>query len=296
MKRHYRRHARKSGALSPLAIAGICVAAVILITVILGNLLTLWLDEETYNRLTAGETQEEPPAPLHKTDVSDINAYPHVLGNDPASVIDFPAVSVSLNNPDGSLNYISDVSIHQNLTGNSKVSLPETMQALSLYSSYISAVFYPQAFSHDTSDLRFAATASESALLREFMKSGAKDLVLVDLPLESVALSEILQYVQTLKNAVGELPVGVAVPLSLAKRADGWELLNTLLETCDFCLLDLRQVPLKEDGSPMSSIELLADADYFLTQYDMRLMLTDQQSDLRSEIELRMLADFQIVK
>ena len=60
MRRRYRRQAYRSGALSPLAIAGICVAAVILLTVVVGNLLTLWLDDETYARLTGGEPEEPP--------------------------------------------------------------------------------------------------------------------------------------------------------------------------------------------------------------------------------------------
>ena len=80
MKRRYRRPTRRAGALSPWAIAGICLGAVILITVIVGNLLTLWLDDETYNRLTAGEEEAREVTPVHKNDLPNVNAYPHGLG------------------------------------------------------------------------------------------------------------------------------------------------------------------------------------------------------------------------
>ena len=296
MKRRYRRHPRRIGSLPPLAITGICVATVILITVIVGNLLTLWLDEETYNRLTAGDVEEQAVPEVHKTDLPNINAYPHVLGNDPADAMDFPAVSISLNQPDGTLNYVSDVSKHQSLTGNSKVPLLETMQKLSLYTVYISGVFYPQAFAYDTDDLRFASTASESALLREFTHTGVKDIVLAGIPFDSVATSDITSYIKTLKSAVGDSAIGVAVPLSVAQQANSWELLNALLDVCDFCLLDVTNILPRNDGTIPTPAEILADADYFLTQYDMRLLLTDQQVELKAEVEMRMMPDYQIIK
>lgn len=296
MKRRYRRPTRRAGALSPWAIAGICLGAVILITVIVGNLLTLWLDDETYNRLTAGEEEAREVTPVHKNDLPNVNAYPHVLGSDPAKVLDFPAASVSLNKPDGTLNYTSDVSSFQHLEGDTKVPLDETMRELSLYTTYISGVFYPRTFTYDTEDLRFSSTAAEAALIREFLRAGAKDVVLAKIPFDTVTLSEITSYVQAVKNAAGDGGVGVAVPLSVAECPDGWELLNALLEVCDFCLLDVSGITPREDGTLPSPAEILADADYFLAQYDMRLLLTDQQTDLRAEIELRALSDYQIVK
>lgn len=296
MRRRYRRQARRTGALSPLAVAGIAVAAVILLTVIVGNLLTLWLDDETYARLTQGTPEEEPTEVLHKTELPNVNAYPYTLGDDPSKVLDFPAISISLNKPDGTLNYVSDVSSHQGLSGNGNVALTDSMQALAPYAVYVSGVFYPQAFRYDTEDLRFAATAAEGALLREFLRSGAKDVILAAIPFESVSKADILAYVKSVKAALGEQPLGVAVPLSVAQREDSWELLGELLEVCDFCALDVTSVATDAGGTPVTAPEILGSADYFLTQYDMRLMLTDAQTDLRMEIELRMLADYQVVK
>lgn len=297
MRRRYRRQARRMGSLSPLAIAGICVAGVILLTVLVGNLLTFFLDDETYARLTGGEPEEEATEVLHKTALPDINAYPHVLGSNAAKAADFPAVSVSLNKPDGTLNYTSEVSSYQNLVGEPGVPLTREMQELSYYTPYISGVFYPRAFDYDTPDLRFAATAAEGALLREFMRNGARDVILVSIPFERVARTDILSYIQSVKRALGENALGVAVPLSVAQSAGGWELLNALLEVCDFCALDVTQASQpREDGTLPDANEILGYADYFLTQYDMRLLLHDGQTNLRAEAELRMIADYQIIK
>ncbi len=296
MRRRYRRQARRAGALSPLAIAGIAAAAVILLTVLVGNLLTLWLDDETYARLTEGTPEEEPAEVLHKTNVPNVNAYPFVLGDDPSKVLELPAVSISINQPDGALAYTSEVSDYLGLMGNQNVSLTESMDALSRYTVYVSGVFYPQAFRYDTENLRFSATAAEGALLREFVRGGARDVILASIPFESVSITDILSYVKSVKTALGETPLGVAIPLSIAQRESGWELLSTLLEVCDFCVLDVTSIKTGDDGSLPTVVDLLGGADYFLTQYDMRLMITDAQADLRSEIELRMIADYQIVK
>ena len=296
MRKRYRRQARRSGAHSPLAVAGICVVIAILLTVIVGNLLTLWLDDETYARLTSGKAEDPAAQVLHKTAVPNVNAYPHVLGNDPVASSDFPAISVSLNNPDGTLNYVSDVSDYQGLAGNAKAPLSETMQELSLHTVYISGVFYPQVFSYDTEDLRFSATAAEGALLREFMRSGAKDVILASIPFESLSLTDVLTYVKAIKSTLGERPLGVAVPLSAAQGENGWELLSALLNVCDFCALDVTEVLPHADGTLPTASEILSNADYFLAQYDMRLMLTDKQTELRAEVEMRMISDYQIIQ
>ena len=295
MRKRHRYHTRRAGALSPLAIAGICVAAVILLTVLAGNLLTLWLDDETYDRLTRGEQEEGPAEEVYKTNLPNVNAYPHSLGDDPTRVLDYSAASISINKPDGSLQYVSEVSRLQGLAGKESVPLAEKMRELLLYTSYVSGVFYPQAFSYESEDARFAASAAEGALLREFARSGARDVILAGLPLESISSDALLTYVKTVKTALGEnAAVGVAVPLSLAQSENGWVLLNKLLEVADFCALDVTE-ELGAEAGAQTPIELLNVADYFLTQYDMRLMLSEEQTDLIGEVELRTVSDYQIV-
>ena len=46
------RNVHRRGALSPLAIVLICAGAALLLTLIIGLMLNVWLDDEAYDRLT----------------------------------------------------------------------------------------------------------------------------------------------------------------------------------------------------------------------------------------------------
>ena len=54
-----RRTGGRRGGISPVAIIIICVVSAIVLTVIIGLILKSNLDEDAYNRLTAGTTKEE---------------------------------------------------------------------------------------------------------------------------------------------------------------------------------------------------------------------------------------------
>ena len=98
-KRFHRRHTRATR-LHPVAIVGICLAAAILLTVIVGNLLKGLLDDETYQKLTQGEetdtTEKEPP---RITNVRNVNAYPFALGQNAEDAVGMTSISVSVNTP-----------------------------------------------------------------------------------------------------------------------------------------------------------------------------------------------------
>ena len=294
IKRRHRRY-RPATKLHPLAIVGIVALGAILLTILIGNLLRLWLDDETFLRLTEGNKEPTVQEPLHRSELPNVSAYPFSLGDDLNLALSLPATSVLLNAPDGSLTYTSASSVLLGQTSATEISLEETMRDLNAYSPYISGVFYPQALYYEDATLRFSVSAAESALLREFLTAGGEDVVLLDVPFSLRSREEIAEYVRTVKTAVGDSPVGVAVPYHVAAASSGWETLGILLSVCDFCLLDVRTVPTHADGTPMTVEEMLTEVDYFLTQYGMRLLLSDTQEELRAEIELRMLQNFQIV-
>ena len=295
-RRRYRRQRRRAGSPSPWLIAAICVGIVILITVVIGNLLKLWLDDETYTRLTEGDPEKAPLYEVQKTTLPNINAYPYILGSNTSSIAKTPNVSISLNTPEGVLLYHSPVSTHQAMEGNNKLALADEMQKIASYTTYISGVFYPQAFTYENADMRFAVTAQESALVREFLRAGGRDLILASIPFHILSQESVVEYVRTVKLAAGDSAVGVAIPLSYALRQNSWETIGALFSVCDFCVLDVSEAPKKQDGEFMTAQEILAEADFFLKQYDMRLMLTDQQKDLQALIEEQGLADFQIIQ
>ena len=296
LKRRYRRYGQRPAYRTPWVILGSVLVAAVILTLVTGLLLRRWLDDETYQKLTQGLPEEPTVTSPVKVSVPNVNAYPFVLGNDPAEARKVPALSISINTPSGELLYSSAVAEYLRLTCKESVSLTEQMQAVLPQTAYISGVFYPSAFAYSYEPLHYAATAGDTALLREFLSTGAREVLLVDLPLDTQPLDYVLAYVEAVKTGTDGLgAVGVAVPAALAAADGGWEILERLLTVCDFLVLDLQNEVCATDGTVPTPEELLSRYDYYLTQYSMRLLLTDGQVALREELEMRMYGNYQII-
>jgi hypothetical protein len=273
-----RRYGRyRSGRISPLAVIGICVAAAILVTVIIGNMLKLWLDEETYNHLMSGEeTTTNDPSNDTPSYLRDIHADAFVFGKSSESVWEvFFEASVSINSPTGEVNYVSDVVNYFGFPSANQTPLFDGISDLSAVAVYISGVFYPQALTQDGADLLYAATARECALMREFLHAGGSEILLCGISWETVDTTALLSYVEQVKKTTENAPVGIAIPLEVARSEGGWELLGRLSEACDFFALDLTA------ADPSVPVEtLLTDARYYLEQYDMRVLADEEQEEL----------------
>ena len=298
--RYRRRSPRSQGKLHPLAIVAICLAAAILITILIGNLLYHWLDDETYNAFLGKGEATEPPEQIFHANARHVNAYPFALGQDIDEILGTPAVSVAINRADGTLCYSSAVAAYQGRPATPDLPLAETMGELCSYIPHVSGVFIPSAFSHTDPDLFYAAALEDAALLREFTGIGANELLLRGLPLTLENLDRITLYLRAIKLAAPKIPLGVSVPLEVAKSPDGWEVLSTLLTVADFCALDLsRELIVDEetvegDLSP-AALTLLADVDYWLTAYDMRILLSANQTALLSTLEVKMHPNYQVL-
>ncbi len=253
---------------TPWIILSACAGVALLATIIVGNLLKLWLDEEALKALADGNTNP-PPEVLYDAPVKDVTAYSFVFGNSTGDLSDAAAVSVSLNTPAGETTYVSNVSSYFALPAYRSADLYESLTSLREASvSHISGVFYPQAFKATSADLRYATMQAECALLREFLKTGGNELLLCDLPLDSTGAVSIIEYVTAVKRAAGTSPVGVAIPWSVATQANAHELLGKLLNVCDFLALDMRN-----ESIPLS------ECTFYLTQYDMRLLYCASQTE-----------------
>ena len=297
--RRLRRRIGSAQKLHPAAIVGICVAAAILVTLTVGNLLRIWLDDETYQQMTAGI--EDPP-PAQTPSVGNgiaINAPLWEVGDRVSSLEGEPAVSVPLNAADGTMKYSSDVVRYFGLTTIPNApQLASRMEELFLTVPYASGVFYSDALSQELSDLRYAATVREAAILREFYHTGASELVIRGLPLESATSDELREYVDAIRIDAQNFRVGIAVPIDLAESDAGWRILATVQGIADFLVLDVTGEPLEDDadeyGNSASAEALLGRSNYFLSQYQMRLMASDAQTLLVDMIETRRYSNYQI--
>ena len=296
-KRFRKHHARRKWRLP--AIIAICLGGAILLTVLVGNLLRVWLDDETYDRLTSGE-REKNELPLGESaNARRIHAYPFVLGEEMETVGGMPAVTVLLNQADGTMTYTSDMTEYLGLSGKEGVLLHEELAELSVFTSYVSGLFYPRAFEQDSPDVRYAKGVQESALLREFARAGGDEIVLCGLPLTASDAESVCEYIASVKYAVGNVPVGVAVDFADGALDSKWEILTRIEQSCDFFVLDLRQMPLDptdvdDAGISPSAEALMHEADYYLTAYSMRPLLSKEQTGLQSTLEMRLYPNYQI--
>jgi hypothetical protein len=291
---HHRRTYRAKGKLHPLAIVGICLAGAILLALIVGNLLNHRLSDEDYQKLTSGTVTEpiDPTTVTPQRQSPQVKAYPFALGDSVRGLTDGEALppsalSVNLNMPSGALLYSSPVSKLYSLSGSTTVSLPDSMQEIIGTVPYICGVFHPHATEQSGADLIYAATVREAALLREFAGAGGSEILLVGLKFDIEHLSDTLAYIKMIRDAVGNIPVGVAIDFETVSSPETWDLLPVLGNAASFLALDLTQEEANE--------EILLSANYYLMTYRMRLVLAENQTALITAAEATV-SDFQILK
>lgn len=296
----FRRRPHSGRALHPLAIVGICLAVAVLLTLTVGNLLRIWLDDETYKSLTEGNERpatEETPDPV---DVPNVNAYPFSLAEEVDRVIGFQSVSVELNNENRVLSYSSGVAAHLGLPQTSGTDLFEKMDELALFVPYVSGIYRPQGFDKELSDVFYAAAVQDIALLREFIHAGGDEILLCDVPLDDDSMDRVKTYLALLKAALPDTPVGVAVPLSCAADTKNWKIMDTLSVSCDFLVLDLSDevvidgVPVSNGEPSPAALALLADCSHIVSIYRTRLLVAASQAPLLSTLEIQMHPNFQV--
>ena len=279
--RHY--HNTYHRRLHPIALIAICVGAALIVTLIVGNLLKIFLDEDAYNRLVSPNDTD----PI-QTELPDIQAQPFLLGSTSEALPS--AVSVNLNRSDGTLLYKSSVSSKLTVSQNEKVDLTSSMSYLS--DVYVSGVFFPQVFKQASDNLTYATELSERALLNEFFALGGDDVLLVDVKFDSNSLPVLIDYVSALKSEIKNATVGIAVPLAVVQSENGSEILTTLLKVCDFCALDLKSTATPTD---LEHTEFLIKSSNYLEQYDMRLILSQSQIELIDALDDVQINHFQIL-
>ncbi|MBE6588640.1 MAG: hypothetical protein E7643_00550 [Ruminococcaceae bacterium] len=274
---------------SPLRIILITVAAAILLTVIVGNLLRVTLGDEEL--LALQELPKTPEKPSFTSSVRNVHAYTYTLGSSLDRVWESSHASVSLNSPDGTLSYTSPVASHLDVPSHSERDLEVSMDRLNEAATYISGVFYTKAPTLASLSLCDAEAARDAALMREFLREGGDEILLLGLPFgnKEVKTSLILSYIKAVKSSLEDAPLAVALPLSAIDGKNGHSLMASVAAECDLLALDLRTA----DGSRTPE-EWLAECDYYLSQYDMRLILSETQTELIAAAER--LSDIQTVK
>ena len=278
------RHRARNHKLSPLEIVGICLGGAILLAIIIGNILNATLDEDKLAALKT-PTEEAPETPdVPDRRVQNVRAYPFAPGDAPGRLtagegVVLDAVSVSLCNPDGVMTYTSPVVEFQGRDSLSVVKLGDFMTDLTQEIPYVCGVYYPQALTSRDEDVIYAAAATDAALLREFVRAGGSEILIVGASFDPEDLPYLGDYLRALKSFLGDTPVSLAIPYAYAISEDAWQILPALSGLCDLLTLDLGDVS-NEDME-----EALLTAPYYLSQYRMRLSISASQSRWVAPVE-----------
>lgn len=302
MRRYSR--TRRRGELPPGVIVGIVAAVVLIGAIVAGNILNSCLDDETYKKLTEGETgaRETTEEPQTRTSPS-VQAEMFRLGNSLRTLGDDPprAVSIPLNEPDGTMLYTSSVVSYLGLetAGNATTGVKSRMEALKEEVPNLIGIWSVAIPRNADEAVTYAAAATDAAVLQEFLSMGGTEILLTDIPLDDDTFETALNYLAALRRALGQnAVVSVAVPLSVAESETGWDILYALGRTVPFLTLDLRaeadigietETGTDTDTKPAGTEtetdapaeeSPLVRARFYLSGYRMRLLLASSQTNL----------------
>lgn len=313
IRRRYRSRAR--GSLPPGAIVGIVAAIVLIAAIVTGNILNSCLDDDTYRRLTEGETDtaEETDAPPRRTSPN-VRAYAFRLGSSLSSLGSDPpsALTIPLNTADGDMRYHSPVVDYLGLpiTSDAAANAERSMSALTEQVSYLIGIWQVRLPSDATDAVIYTAAATDAAILREFLTFGGSEILLRGLAFGESSFDRTYAYLSALRTALGEeIPLSAAVPLSVAEGETGWDILYALGQQVPFLTLDLSAeadvgTPAESEGDEGTTEDAdtpeepavespLLRAAFYLSGYQMRLLLSSAQTNLIRSAE-QTVSDFAI--
>ncbi len=297
-RRFYRKSRFRTGKHNPWVVVAIVTGSVLLLTLLAGNLLNLFLDDEAYQRWTEGDDTTPPVSdtPVLPNRPLPIKAYPYDLENGGSFTAESRTAAVFLNGEDGRLSCSSEVSELFALESGSS-SLTSRMSYLSGRADYISGVYHVTAFNEQAdATVYYAAAARDGAILREFVQAGGREVVLSGFPLAEMSYSDLMAYLAQIKEALPLTPVGVSIGINELLQPRGWELLSQALMACDFCVIDLRGEATDTEGAPMTPERVLNATDYYRSQYGARLMVGAGQSGLLAGLDQKKITDYMIVE
>lgn len=317
IRRRYRPR-RPRRALPVWAIVAIVAGAVLIAALVTGNILNSCLDDDTYKKLTDGETDTKEPEEEPGTRTSpSVHAYPFRLGESLRGLGTEPpqALILPLKDADGRMCYRSPVTDYLGLeTAEGAASnAGASMTALTERVPYLIGVWQVSLPRDATDAVIHAAAVTDAAVMREFLSMGGSELLLRGLSLTEDTFEGTYAYLTALREALGaDTVLSVAVPLSVAAGDFGVDVLYALSQKTSHLTLDLTaeedigtaREPETESGTEgeetsgdpaeeMPDSPLLRAA-FYLSGYRMRLLLGEAQTNLILSAE-ETISDFAIL-
>ena len=226
--------------------------------------------------------------------VSGVEAYNFPKGADAASYIaqDINDLSVCIRHENGDIDYRFDIAEQYGLDNmDGTYSFASICDTANKYGGRVCAYLYIGAFDIEDEYQREIRKAYEIALIHEAAESGADDILLLGLDVNSDNISEIESFVALAAKAAEKTPLGVAVSVeTIAENDKEIYLAARLRGACDYLALDLTYLKLSdgesrgvdENGNKQPSLleQTLDKHEYYIKSYPMRVLLSKEHSKL----------------
>lgn len=255
----------------------------------------------------AGEEQQSVQVPEQEivaVGVSPIKASKYRLGARYYSYLNSGVrhLCAPLRDAQGVLAFSSEVCSHAGWDQNGSVNLETNAWELHQNGMYLCTYIEITGFAEENRAVSELVLSYEASLIAEAAASGVDEIFLTGISPTQANVTEIAQYVRRVKALAGDCAIGVMITPDVLLAAE-YEVYMAaqLLSVCDFLVLDLREVPLKqapesetgaegEEATEMQPLEetgkrkmtvtyLMEHMQYDLVRYFPRLALTEQQSD-----------------
>lgn len=161
--------------------------------------------------------------------------------------------------------------------------------------------FYSRVFEIKDENQRRVRKAYEISLMSEMAALGADDILILGVSFDDSNISEVTKYISEINAACGDCSVGISVSTgALRLSEEGKYYVGALLNCADYVALDLRELSFdgadEETDSPKNIEDYLGSMKYYLAQYGLRLVFSEENKQLFDEVYDLGLTNAQVVK
>ena len=185
------------------------------------------------------------------------------------------ALSIPLNNADGSLLYRSDVgsSLGYPTMGTPSVSISSALSQIKDETLHFSGVFYLTAFSEEDPLLRSVALSHSAAILAEAIDQGLNDILLIAPDMQSTHTDELLRFAESIRILSPKASIGLSLNRSLLTHEQASDLVDRLWNGMDYLALNAAEYGEEDPVSYAAQTVNDSSMMYTRLRYQMRVLL-----------------------
>ncbi len=260
--RYRRRTYRKKRIKFIVITAAVCVVALTLLFLIIGNILGNKVEENVQSRKPKQTTAEAVP----HASVRSVNARPISLGDKIPE--DSGDICFFLEDTDGNALYDSAVA------GGGSVRLSKFTEDLHKNGSYAIGIVRLSKFNTENDLTRATAAGYYAALIAEAVRSGVDDVLILASGVPQERLGEVMGIAREVRRLCPDSgAVGLSVGSAILSGEGGSQTFDTLWAAFDYIALDATAPP-AEGVSPAEQVNAtLGSSLYYLLRYNIRVLL-----------------------